>query len=161
MITTPSIKLLRYIVDKDGVHTAPSKIEAMVTYPSPTDQAAVHTAIGTFSYYCSFIKDFAKITTPINATLRQDVAFKWTPKAEEAFQILKRKLMTAPILARLILDKLLILQIDACSTGLGAILSQLQPIHNENGEIITDKFGKKKMKEVIISYASAGTDKHQ
>ena len=45
--------------------------------------------------------------------------------------------------------------------GLGAILSQLQPIRNENGEIITDEFGNEKMKEVVISYASAGTDKHQ
>ena len=51
MITAPSIELLGYIVDKDGVHTTPSKIEAMVTYPSPTDWATVHTAIGTFSYY--------------------------------------------------------------------------------------------------------------
>ena len=68
-LAAPSIELLGHVVDKDGVRTAPSKIKAMITYPSPTDRGAVRAAMGTFNYYRSFIKDFSKIAAPINATL--------------------------------------------------------------------------------------------
>ena len=160
-VAAPSIELLGHVINRDGVNTAPSKIEAMAEYPSPKDRAEVRAVMGTFSYYRSFIKNFSKVAAPINSTLRQDINFKWTPEAEEAFKELKKRMTTAPILARPDLTQPFTLQTDACKTGLGAVLTQLQQVMDENNEPLTNELGQPIKKEVVICYVSTGTNKHE
>lgn len=69
--------------------------------------------------------------------LKKNVSFKWSKSAETAFQELKSKLITSPILQYPNFEKPFILYTDACDKGLGAILSQK----------IDDK-------EVVVAYAS-------
>jgi hypothetical protein len=65
-------------------------------------------------YYRRFIEGFLKIVKPMTALLGNKVEFKWTQKCQEAFEALKDKLTTTPIL---VLP-------DACYTGLGCMLMQ-------------------------------------
>ena len=50
----------------------------------------------------------------------------WTEECQSAFQDLKRKLVTAPVLGIPNLDKGFLLETDASIKGLGAVLSQQQ-----------------------------------
>jgi hypothetical protein len=49
-------------------------------------------------YYRRFIEGFSKIVKPMEALLAEKVEFKWTQKCQEAFEALKEKLTTTPVL---------------------------------------------------------------
>jgi hypothetical protein len=160
-IAAPSIELLGHIIDREGIRMAPSRIAAIKDYPIPNDRSSVRAMMGTFNYYRSFIPLFSKIAAPINLTLRIDTTFKWTPAAQEAFEILKKKLCEEPILARPDFDRPFILQTDACKTGLGAVLCQKLPVIDEEGYTLVNEKGETILKERVICYGSIGTNKTQ
>ena len=50
------------------------------------------------NYYQKFGRDFAKITAPLTKLLHKDSEFEWTSEQIQAFQILKKELISLPIL---------------------------------------------------------------
>jgi len=76
-------------------------------------------------------------------------------------ELLKKKLCEEPILARPDYDRPFILQTDACSTGLGAVLCQKLPVIDEEGFTIVDEKGDPILKERVICYGSVGTSRSQ
>ena len=82
-------------------------------------------ALGLFSYYRKFVKDFSKIAKPLLTLLKKDEPFLWTNKQQQAFDYLKKRLMEAPILQYPDFNKPFVLYTDASGTGLGAVLSQI------------------------------------
>src|SRR4051812_28991612 len=148
-IAAEEIHLLGHIINKEGIKTDPAKVSAVKEYPAPTSKTEVRAFMGLVGYYRHFIPACSKIAKPINDTLRKDIRFKWTDEAQEAFDKLKEKLTTAPVLARPDMDKTFCLHTDACKTGLGAVLTQQFEIpgkFNRRGEPLN--------RERVISYAS-------
>ena len=82
--------------------------------------------LGLASYYRRFIQEFAKIAHPLHALLRKDTPFKWTPDSQEAFDELKNKLVTTPVLAYPDFTQNFYVETDASKQGLGAVLAQMQ-----------------------------------
>jgi hypothetical protein len=74
-------------------------------------------------YYRQFIVGYGEVTTPLTVLLKRE-AFKWTMEAEEAFQLLKQALMTAPLLQMPDFEKRFIIACDASGSGFGAVLHQ-------------------------------------
>ena len=105
--------------------------------------------MGLAGYYRHFIPNCSKIAEPINRTLKKDVHFKWTDEAQKAFNIIKEKLCSAPILARPSMNRTFKLHTDACRTGLGAVLTQDFPVQGK-----VDRKGNPIYRERVISYAS-------
>ncbi|GJZ69149.1 putative reverse transcriptase domain-containing protein [Tanacetum coccineum] len=75
-------------------------------------------------YYRRFIKGFSKIAKPMMKLTQKSVKFEWTEKAETAFQLLKHKLCSAPILALPEGSENFVVYYDASHKGLGAVLMQ-------------------------------------
>jgi hypothetical protein len=75
-------------------------------------------------YYRRFIEGFSKIAKPMTPLLGNKVEFKWTQKCQEAFEALKEKLTTAPVLVLSDVHKPFSVYCDACYTGLGCVLMQ-------------------------------------
>jgi hypothetical protein len=75
-------------------------------------------------YYRRFIEEFSKIAKLMTALLANKVEFKWTQKCQEAFETLKEKLTTAPVLVLPEVHKPFSVYCDACYTGLGCMLMQ-------------------------------------
>ncbi|GJZ77136.1 putative reverse transcriptase domain-containing protein [Tanacetum coccineum] len=71
-----------------------------------------------------FIKGFSKIAKPMNTLTQKKVKFVWGDKQEAAFQLLKQKLCSAPILALPEGSEDFIAYCDASKKGLGAVLMQ-------------------------------------
>ena len=109
-----------------GIETDPKKIEAIQEDPIPLNVKEVHTFVGLALYYQRFIPHFARIAGPLHTLTKKDVAFVWTPECQSAFENLKRVLTTAPVLVFPQFHRPFLLEIDASSTGLGAVLAQCQ-----------------------------------
>nr|GEW07201.1 putative reverse transcriptase domain-containing protein [Tanacetum cinerariifolium] len=75
-------------------------------------------------YYRRFIEGFSKITKPMTKLTQKKVKFEWVHKQEAAFQLLKQKLCSAPILALPKGSEDFIVYCDASIKGLGVVLMQ-------------------------------------
>jgi len=106
--------------------------------PNPTDVHTLKSFIRLCNYYRIYVQEFNTITHPFYALLKKDVAWTWSEKAQETFNILKEKLSKFPILRRPNFSKVFILHIDWSAFSISAILGQF----NEEG------------KEYVIAYAS-------
>ncbi|GKA12317.1 putative reverse transcriptase domain-containing protein [Tanacetum coccineum] len=74
--------------------------------------------------YIKFSKCFSKIAKPMTKLTQKNVKFDWSEKAEAAFQLLKHKLCSAPILALPEGSENCVVYCDASRNGLGAVLMQ-------------------------------------
>ena len=120
----PELKYLGYIVNRQGVSVDPAKVEAITGLTTPKSVRDVRRIIGMISYYRKFIPAFSTIISPLTNLLRKNVRFQWTNTCEEAFQEVKNCLVSAPILDCPNFDEEFILQTDASSYGIGAVLTQ-------------------------------------
>lgn len=114
-----------HVVSKDGVAPDPAKIERMRDMAPPTDVKRVHTFLGMAGYYRKFIKQFAEKAAPLAKLLHNSIEWRWNPRQQEAFDTLKRKLISAPVLAYPDFSKPFTLQPDACKHSIGAVLFQI------------------------------------
>ena len=102
----------------------PRKIELIKEWKNLTSVLRVQQFLGLCGYYRKFIKDFSVIAAPLYNLLKKDVEWQWDEDCEEAFNKLKEKLVSYPILRQPDFTRPFILQTDACGIAIGAILSQ-------------------------------------
>ncbi|GKF95476.1 putative reverse transcriptase domain-containing protein, partial [Tanacetum coccineum] len=86
-------------VDNKGIHVDPAKIEFVKDWASPKTPTEIRQFLGLAGYYRRFIKGFSKIAKPMTKLTQKKVKFEWGDKQEAAFQLLKQKLCSAPIMA--------------------------------------------------------------
>jgi hypothetical protein len=118
------LAFLGHIVGADGVKPDPDKISAVKDHPVPKNIRELRQFIGLASYYRKFVEGFASIAAPLNSLLRKSEAYKWLDQHQQAFETLKQRLISAPILVHPDFDQPFMIFTDASATGLGAILSQ-------------------------------------
>ena len=103
------------------------KVSAVKEWPTPQSTADVCTFLGLASYYRRYIQNFSNITKPLHELTQKNVKFVWSQEHIESFNALKDKLVQAPVLTypQFKQDSApFILQTDASSVGLGAVLEQ-------------------------------------
>jgi hypothetical protein len=116
------VLFLGHIIDKDGVTVDPKKVADILNWKAPTYARGIKSFIGMAGYYRRFIEEFTKIAKLITALLGNKVEFKWTQKCQDAFEALKEKLTTTPVLVFPDVHKPFSVYCDACYTGLGCVL---------------------------------------
>ena len=118
------VTYLGHVLSADGVAVDPTKMDAFRTYPEPTNVKEVRAYLGYTGFYRKFVEGYAKIAGPLYDLLRLDAKFQWTPECQQAFDILKEKMLTSPILAFPDPTRSFILTTDASGKALGWVLSQ-------------------------------------
>ena len=145
------VQYLGHIVSCNGVETDPEKIKVLQEWPVPTCIKELRSFLGFAGYYRRFIQGFSQIAKPLNDLLvghptnkrtkstRVPVKWSWSEMHQTAFKTLIEKLTTPPVLAYADYSKPFILNVDASTNGLGAVLYQ------KHGDL-----------ERVVSYASRG-----
>lgn len=113
-----------HCISAQGVSTEPSKVTAVEQWPVTTNLKELRGFLGLTGYYRKFIKHYGMISRPLTELLTKGTPFVWTPVTEEAFQLLKKAMVEAPILAIPDFTKTFIVETDACDYGLGVVLMQ-------------------------------------
>ncbi|GJU45470.1 putative reverse transcriptase domain-containing protein [Tanacetum coccineum] len=124
----PKVQFLGHVIDNKGIHVDPAKIESVKDWASPKTPTEIRQFLGLAGYYRRFIEGFSKITKPMTKLTQKKVKFEWGDKQEAAFQLLKQKLCSAPILALPEGSEDFIVYCDASIKGLGAVLMQREKV---------------------------------
>ncbi|GJU57201.1 putative reverse transcriptase domain-containing protein [Tanacetum coccineum] len=124
----PKVQFLGHVIDSQGIHVDPAKIESIKDWASPKSPTEIRQFLGLAGYYRRFIEGFSKIAKPMTKLTQKKVKFEWGDKQETAFQLLKQKLCSAPILALPEGSKDFIVYCDASIKGLGAVLMQREKV---------------------------------
>ncbi|GKB03385.1 putative reverse transcriptase domain-containing protein [Tanacetum coccineum] len=95
----PKVQFLGHVIDSQGIHVDPAKIESVKDWASPKSATEIRQFLGLAGYYRRFIEGFSKIAKPMTKLTQKKIKFEWSDKAEAAFQLIKQKLCSAPILA--------------------------------------------------------------
>ena len=119
-----TVRYLGHVISKNGVQTDQEKVKCVYDWPVPQTQRELQSFLGLASYYRRFVKIFAHIASPLHALSNKGKEWVWTAECNEAFFDLKKKLVSAPILAMPDFSQHFILDTDASGEGLGAVLSQ-------------------------------------
>ncbi|GJR09211.1 putative reverse transcriptase domain-containing protein [Tanacetum coccineum] len=88
----------RHLIDSQGLHVDPAKIEAVKNWTSPTTPTEIHQFLGLAGYYWRFIKDFSKIAKSLTELTQKNKKYIWGEDQETAFQLLKQKLCLGAVL---------------------------------------------------------------
>ncbi|GKC52832.1 putative reverse transcriptase domain-containing protein, partial [Tanacetum coccineum] len=95
------LQFLGHLIDSQGLHVDPAKIEAVKNWTSPTTPTEIRQFLRLAGYYRRFIKDFSKIAKSLTELTQKNKKYIWGEDHETSFQLLKQKLREAPILALL------------------------------------------------------------
>ncbi|GKD89468.1 putative reverse transcriptase domain-containing protein, partial [Tanacetum coccineum] len=124
----PKVQFLGHVIDSEGIHVDPAKIESIKDWASLKSPTEIRQFLGLGGYYRRFIEGFSKIAKPMTKLTQKKVKFVWGDKQEAAFQLLKQKLCSAPILALPEGSEDFIAYCDASKKGLGAVLMQREKV---------------------------------
>nr|GEU65094.1 reverse transcriptase domain-containing protein [Tanacetum cinerariifolium] len=119
-----NVPFLGHVIDSDGIHVDPAKIESIKDWASGKIPTEIHQFLGLVGFYRRFDKGFLKIAKPITKLTPKSVKFDWGEKEEAASHMLKQRLCSAPILALPEGSENFVVYYDASHKGLGAVLIQ-------------------------------------
>ena len=120
------VRFLGHIVSGDGVQPDPMNTSKIRDWPVPGSVTEVRQFLGLCSYYRKFVKNFSIIAKPLSDLTCKESGLVWNSRCQEAFDELKAKLLGSEITAFPLDDTPFTLDTDACDTGIGAVLSQVQ-----------------------------------
>ncbi|GJT48064.1 putative reverse transcriptase domain-containing protein [Tanacetum coccineum] len=124
----PKVQFLGHVIDSRGIHVDPAKIESIKDWASPKTPTEIRQFLGLAGYYRRFIEGFSKIAKSMTKLTQKGIKFDWGEKEENAFQLIKQKLCSAPILALPEGSKEFVVYCDASHKGLGVVLMQRENV---------------------------------
>ncbi|GJS48625.1 putative nucleotidyltransferase, ribonuclease H [Tanacetum coccineum] len=118
------VQFLGHVINGDGIHVNPSKIEAVKNWKALRTPSEVRSFLGLAGYYRRFIEEFSKLAKPLSVLTQKSKTFDWGEEQENMFQTLKDKLCNAPVLALPDGPEDFVVYCDASGLGLGCMLMQ-------------------------------------
>jgi hypothetical protein len=115
---------LGLVITTDGIRMDPKKVEAVLGWETPRSVRDVRAFIGFANFYRRFIHGFSDLVSPLIALTRKDVKFSFSPACQEAFDMLKTRFTTAPVLRHFDPELPCVVEADSSDYVTGGILSQ-------------------------------------
>ena len=118
------VRFLGHVVSTSGLSVDPEKVEAVMSWERLKLVFEIRSFLGLAGYYRRFIEDFSRLAAPMMRLTRKEVRFDWDDRCKEAFQELKMRLTSTPILIVLNRGQGYTVYCDASRAGLGCVLMQ-------------------------------------
>jgi hypothetical protein len=119
------VDFLGHMITQEGLKMDDHKVKAILDWEPPRSVSALRSFLGLASYYCKFIKNFAKIATPLTNLLKKSSGtYEWDEACNEAFETLKGILVKTHVLKLPDFDKDFEIHSDASDFAIGGILVQ-------------------------------------
>ena len=131
------VGFLGHVVSASSVSVDPGKVEAVMSWERLKSVFEIRSFLGLAGYYRRFIEDFSRLAAPMTRLARKEVKFMWDDSCERAFQELKRRLTSAPILIVPEKGQRYTVYCDASKDGQRCVLMQ-------SGKVVT--YGSKQLK---------------
>nr|GEW67401.1 putative reverse transcriptase domain-containing protein [Tanacetum cinerariifolium] len=116
------VQFIGHVIDSQGIHVNPTRIECIKDWASPKTPTELRQFLGLAGYYRRFIEGFLKIAKSMTRLTQKGVKFDWGDKQKAVFQLIKKELCSAQIMALPRGSKDFIVYCDASIKGLGAVL---------------------------------------
>jgi hypothetical protein len=116
--------ILGHKVSNKGIEVDPAKVEVISKLPPPNSVKGVRSFLGHVGFYRRFVKDFSKISKPMTNLLVKDSTFNFSDSCLKAFNCLKEKLISAPIVVAPDWSLPFEIMCDASDSAVGAVLGQ-------------------------------------
>ncbi|CAH8497738.1 unnamed protein product [Dicrocoelium dendriticum] len=137
LFNAPELQFLGHVISRSGILPSDENIRAISEAPTPKNLTELKSFLGMCSYNLRYLPDFATVADPLRQLTKKKSSFVWGSNQQNAFDELKRRVVSAPLVAIFDESCRTFVSTDASDVGLGAVLSQIQ-----NGE------------EKVIAYAS-------
>ncbi|KAL4311530.1 hypothetical protein GQ457_01G019260 [Hibiscus cannabinus] len=116
--------VLGHKISSKGIEVDKAKVEVIEKLPPPTNVKGIRSFLGHADFYRRFIKDFSKISKPLCNLLQQNQPFVFDKECQSAFEELKMKLISAPVVVPPDWSSPFELMCDASDHAVGAALGQ-------------------------------------
>ncbi|KAL1553747.1 hypothetical protein AAHA92_14380 [Salvia divinorum] len=116
--------VLGHVVSERGIQVDQAKVDVIAKLSFPTNQKEIRGFLGHAGFYRRFIKIFARIAQPLTRLLQNEVEFDFNEACKEAFQLLKERLISAPIIRSPNWNYPFEVMCDASDYAVGAVLGQ-------------------------------------
>jgi len=121
-VTTPAF--LGFVLSPGRMAMDPAKVRSVTEWPTPTDRKQLQRFLGFANFYRRFIRNYSRVAAPLHALTSVKARFNWNEKADQAFRKPKLLFTSAPVLVSPDPERQFIVEVDASSVGVGAVLSQ-------------------------------------
>jgi hypothetical protein len=142
------VDFLGFVIGVNGISMDPAKVLAIKEWATPKSAFDIQVFLGLANFYRRFVKNYSKIATPMTALLKKNTKFIWSAEADAAFNDLKTRLMTGPILRHFDPTKACVIEPDASDYALGAVCSQ----HDDDGLLHPIAYYSRKLLPAEINY---------
>jgi hypothetical protein len=119
------VEYLGLIVSKGKVEMDPVKVAGVQEWPPPKNRKEVQSFLGFANFYRRFIEHFSDYAQPLFSLTKKDAKWVWGESEQRAFEELKRKFTSAPILVFAEDNRPYRVEADSSDFATGAVLSQL------------------------------------
>ncbi|GJZ04586.1 putative reverse transcriptase domain-containing protein [Tanacetum coccineum] len=81
----PKVQFLGHVIDSEGIHVDPAKIESVKDWASPKSPTEIRQFLGLAGYYRRFIEGFSKIAKPMTKLTQKSAPILALPEGSEDF----------------------------------------------------------------------------
>lgn len=156
------VKYMGHIISKHGLRVDESKLIAIKNMKRPENKKDTERFLGFVNYLNRFIPNFSQITEPLRQLIQKDNEFFWAKPQEEAFQLLKNKLITAPVLNFYNNTDEILISCDASKDGCGSVIMQNgRPIEYASKAFTKTQKAYAQIEKELLSVVHACTKFHQ
>ena len=116
-------KFFGHKLTPQGLKADEDKVEAIVQIQPPKTETELKSFLGMVNYLGRYTAALAELQPPLDRLYKKDMAWRWDPEHQRAFDAIKTIISSLPVLAYFDQNKEHSIQCDASKKGLGGSLA--------------------------------------